>query len=938
MHDGQAFSLDELQYSNSDKFTYEKYVEFRPKFSPDVLSDPKPIYFRSSGSNAVLPRWDESKVGRISIEFKVDADGDLFSTQADFSPLFAVSVRNGFLEANYVWSDERQSSQRLFPKARVDDATWHKLEVVLLGDSIGSFILDDDTSAKIRFPGDCWDVESSLVFGARPPRQSFKGFLRNVIVNNRLIDWLNKGDASDVEAGYSDHRLTSELFFMPVDAEALPHLLLGGDGCVRFTPESAGLKESVEFLFKTSGDHMALFDSIGAGFAVFTRGPALVLRVRAEPYERTIMERGIVFNDGNLHKLRIERNGMKIEVEADNKYRQEVTLGRSTKLFPLYLGCASNKAELDAGLSRDFIGAVYNLAYVRNGSRVDLVELLGEGDPSLLVEGRVQWKAASRATTNVKNDEAITFKDASAFLSVDNIDFGPSSQVSFAFRTSENDALLALISPALAPAKHILANFVAVEMVGGEASLLLTLGNEQRRVWCGASRLNDNKWHTIQVRREKLAYSSTGSLTPSLTFSCDNQFVRLNVSDKQGLPLSVFSAGNFTGSSEWHLPRELWHTTNAKFLGCMRDLRIGQKAIEVFNVASEASRFTLRRGCLDTAAPCSAAVTPRCFNGGVCAEGFGRNYCLCEQTAFTGEQCELGASTLSFNGSQGIEFTLHDSIKSSTEDIWLRFKTRMRNGLLFGLKRHSTSQAPLLVLLEDGRIKVIFDKGGRQERVIYVGEPNLFVNNRWHTVNVKRHGTKVSCLVFDHDRNKFEVSDELGAGSEYLYYDKIVIGSLYSQSMIKELPNFTGWMQNVRFNDDYLLSYYLNERLPGRPGVIEGNAEVGENSLLLHHQVTFSGECVVALKKSASSERFNVHLYFKTGEASGVIFVRRSTDLRFLALELNVGVLRFVFDLGNGVKVLESERGVQLNDRKWHEVNIRKVDRFKFAMKVDDFK
>lgn len=146
-----------------------------------------------------------------------------------------------------------------------------------------------------------------------------------------------------------------------------------------------------------------------------------------------------------------------------------------------------------------------------------------------------------------------------------------------------------------------------------------------------------------------------------------------------------------------------------------------------------------------------------------------------------------------------------------------------------------------------------------------------------------------------------------------------------------------GWIQNVRLNDEDLLPYHLSGRQSSWTKSIEGNADPGENSLLLHHQITFTSACPISLPRSfASGERFNLHLYFKTSQADGVIVFRRGKEYRFIALELRGGRVRFVLDLGGGTKELVSEQ--PLNDRNWHEITIRRFDRQKFAMKIDNFK
>ena len=49
--------------------------------------------------------------------------------------------------------------------------------------------------------------------------------------------------------------------------------------------------------------------------------------------------------------------------------------------------------------------------------------------------------------------------------------------------------------------------------------------------------------------------------------------------------------------------------------------------------------------------------------------------------------------------------------------------------------------------------------------------------------------------------------------------------------------------------------------------------------------------------------------------------------------------MRFVFDLGGGLKYLSSDSiNKNLNDKNWHRVTIKRFDRQKFSMKIDQFK
>lgn len=71
-----------------------------------------------------------------------------------------------------------------------------------------------------------------------------------------------------------------------------------------------------------------------------------------------------------------------------------------------------------------------------------------------------------------------------------------------------------------------------------------------------------------------------------------------------------------------------------------------------------------------------------CLNGGLCTEGWNRFECDCSATAFAGPVCGRDAATLTFNGTQHLAIRLAAANRSQVEDIALRFRTVIGDGLL----------------------------------------------------------------------------------------------------------------------------------------------------------------------------------------------------------------------------------------------------------------
>jgi hypothetical protein len=945
--DDITFSFDDLQYSEDQRYVYDGYCEFRPKFTTEVYSDPKPIRLRSFKSTARLAKWDESR-GRISFEFKTEAphaNGILFSSSKS-GQYFAIVMTDGYIEAitspNLIipvdvanLAPDRYQRMFPFPNKKVNDGNWHKFELKFLSDSIGSMILDEDQDSKFLLDKTkYWNDESDIVFGRNSDitiqsnadvEKSFKGCLRNVVINNQLIDWSRRGTLYDIEAGcYNDKFGPNYVSLMQKslsDVDSLGRAIFNGDGCIKYTPIARNPdREKIEFLFRTMDARSVLLQSIGSEFTVSTRGPAIVIRVRDSSY--LIAERGIAFNDGNLHKIKIEKTDQNIEVIVNDKYKQSVRLTKRSVLTAIYFGCSKSPFDTDLNYLK---GQILDLTYTSNIiDKLDLINQMALQDVSVLTDKNVVFIPQNNKQDQLASKfEPVSLKETNSFVLLDRLDFGQSSRISFSFKTNERYGLLGLLSPNPTGTN----NFLAIELTDGVVSLLVNTGKKAQRFECNPDKLNDNKWHNIRLSRERLA----DGLESTMTLSCDNRFTRFKASDES--ISGQFIIGN---ASNFHvnLPWQLWQSKSPAFLGCIKDFIVSGVQQDLYQRVTKLSRDTLIRGCQDQILYCTKSSS--CQNMGTCVEGFSRTFCNCDSTSFHGQNCELPSNTLSFNGSYGIEFSLAEMKSSSSEDIVLRFKTRLRHGVLFALKK-AIDYSGMVLSLEHGRIKVVYDCG-RTDKATYVGDHGSFNNNKWNTVRVRRFDSKVYVEVIGADKTKYHVQDDLIAGCNQLQYRYIEVGDVQSQRLRHEFPNFIGWIQNLRFNNEDLFSHYIGGRNPSWAN-INGYADIGENTLLLHHQVTFRESCPITLDEVYSNEKFNLHLFFKTSNPNGVLFFRRGKDFYpFMILELNNGNLKFSFDLGGGLKVLKSDYIYSLNDKNWHEVTIKRWDRSKFAMKVDDAK
>uniref|UniRef100_A0A3P9JIT7 Si:dkey-193c22.2 n=1 Tax=Oryzias latipes TaxID=8090 RepID=A0A3P9JIT7_ORYLA len=84
---------------------------------------------------------------------------------------------------------------------------------------------------------------------------------------------------------------------------------------------------------------------------------------------------------------------------------------------------------------------------------------------------------------------------------------------------------------------------------------------------------------------------------------------------------------------------------------------------------------------------------------------------------------------------------------------------------------------------------------------------------------------------------------------------------------------------------------------------------------------SFYGDGFVQLKAAESSDQNALRVRFRTSSTDGLLFLAAGQP-NYLLLEFVAGRLQVKADFGSGQRVLESERGIHLNDLAWHSVEV----------------
>lgn len=84
---------------------------------------------------------------------------------------------------------------------------------------------------------------------------------------------------------------------------------------------------------------------------------------------------------------------------------------------------------------------------------------------------------------------------------------------------------------------------------------------------------------------------------------------------------------------------------------------------------------------------------------------------------------------------------------------------------------------------------------------------------------------------------------------------------------------------------------------------------------------------------------FSIYFQIKTTKLDGLIMYAGPLTLDrpdFMAVELVAGIVRFVFDVGTGIRVIRSNLKQGISDNEWHDVGILRPTLTQHILRVDD--
>lgn len=220
-------------------------------------------------------------------------------------------------------------------------------------------------------------------------------------------------------------------------------------------------------------------------------------------------------------------------------------------------------------------------------------------------------------------------------------------------------------------------------------------------------------------------------------------------------------------------------TTSAHFSGCMRNVKINDKLLDLSN-STQNVRVT--SGCPPTVPSCSPNL---CQNSGVCQDIWKGFYCSCS-SGYGGQRCETALSTSQLSGNGYIHYHLDQEV--FLFNFGVGFRTRQSDATLFGTERS-------LLEIREGYLYLTFNVSSVMHSLLLTN--GTAVNDGlWHDVTVTtQSGTTLS---LDYGRYATTLPNVVTASTENLY-----VGGkhIHPQTVV---DNFVGCIRGIEVNNQYL--------------------------------------------------------------------------------------------------------------------------------------
>ncbi|KAL9901022.1 neurexin 1 isoform 4-T10 [Glossina fuscipes fuscipes] len=672
-------------------------------------------------------------------------------------------------------------------------------------------------------------------------------------------------------------------------------------------------------------------------------GVSLTMGLANGKQEMHIKPSKVRFDDHQWHKVTVHRRIQEISsitsfcrlvTVVDDVYTDHSHIaGKFTMLSSsrVYVGGAVNpRALLGARVHNNFVGCLRKVEFSADTLLLNLIDLAKSGSKLIQVAGNVEYQCPSGDP-----QDPVTFTTRESHLILPPWETGKQSSISFKFRTKEPNGLIILATGSKQPRSKNPVLF-AIELLNGHIYIHLDLGSGAAKVRASRRRVDDGDWHDFILRRNgRDAKVSVDGVWNDFRTPGDGTILELDGH------MYVGGTGPAFNSINW--PPAIWTATLRQgFVGCLRDLVLSGKAVDIAAYARLQDSASVKPSCHIQANVC--AGNP-CLNSGTCLEGWNRPICDCTATLYHGPTCGRESATLAFNGSQHMTVWLGNGqgAKTQTEELLLRFKTSRPAGLLLMTSAESNSPDRLEIALVAGRIRASVRLSDREKNLL-AGQSVLNDNN-WHTIRFSRRASNLRLQVDGAPPVRGMLSETILGRHSTMEIRSIHLGGLFHAEeeiqMTSTMPNFVGQMQGFIFNGQRYIDIVktLGPELSALPSATFKltarfvNSPPGNP----YHAATFrSKHSYVGLPMLKAYSSISLDFRFKTVEPNGLLLYNGGRRNDFVAVELVNGHIHYTFDLGDGPVTMRDKSRIHMNDNRWHQISIRRPGPKTHTLAVDD--
>ncbi|XP_049286072.1 neurexin-1 [Anopheles funestus] len=671
-------------------------------------------------------------------------------------------------------------------------------------------------------------------------------------------------------------------------------------------------------------------------------GVSLTMGLSNGKQEMHIKPSRVRFDDHQWHKVTVHRRIQEISsitsfcrlvAVVDDVYTDHSHIaGKFTMLSSsrVYVGGAVNpRALLGARVHNNFVGCLRKVEFSADTLRLNLIDLARTGSKLIQVAGRVDYTCPSGDP-----QDPVTFTTRESYLLLPPWDASKQGILSFKFRTNEPNGLIILNTMTRAPKS----NFFAVELLNGHIYIHMDLGSGAVKVRASRRRVDDGVWHELSLRRN----GRDGKVGVDGQW---NEFRTPGEASQMQLDSPMYIGGIGPPYAEIYIPPAIWTATLRQgFVGCLRDLTLSGKPVDIAHIARQQDSGAIKPSCHVIANQCGGQVSP-CQNGGQCTEGWNRPLCDCSATLFTGPTCGRESATLAFNGSQHMAVWIGGTqgSRTQTEELVIRFKTSRPAGLLLLTSAESSSSDRLEIGLVAGRVRANVRLGDREKNLL--AGLTVLNDNNWHTVRFSRRASNLRLQVDGTQPVRGMLSEAILGRHSTLEVKSIHLGGLFHAEeeiqMTAAMPNFVGQLQGFVYNGHRYIDLVksLGPELSSLPTTTFKltarfvNSPPGSPYL----PATFrSKHSYVGLPILKAYSSVFIDFRFKTLEPNGLLFYNGGKRSDFVAVELVNGHIHYVFDLGDGPITLRDKARIHMNDNRWHSVSIRRPGPKTHTLAVDE--